>query len=95
MQQSFNIEMASQKGRKIAEFLDGLHHFQSATSGLAAYHAAQAVKSAMLRCGTERRCLAAKKALKQFNVTVSIANNERGLPTVRLYSAIKQTEMFL
>lgn len=93
--QTINIETANQKGRKIAEFLDGLHHFPSATSGLASYHAAQAVKAAMLRCGTERRCAAAKKAVKQFNVVVSIAVNERGLPTVRLFSATKQIEMFL
>lgn len=39
--------------------------------------------------------MAVKKAVKQFNVMVSIASNDRGLPTVRMYSAIKQIEILL
>jgi len=92
---TINIEIAKQKGRILANFLDDLHHFPSATSGLAACHVAQAIKHANLRCGTERRCAAVKKACKAFNVIVSVAPNERGIPTVRLYSPIKQIEIYL
>lgn len=93
--QTIDLEIASQKGRKLSEFLDGLAHIPNAAPGLQSYHAAQAIKHANLRCGVERRCTAIKKATKQFNVVVSIAPNGRGIPTVRLYSPIKQIEIYL
>ena len=92
---TINLEIAAQKGRKLSEFLDGLAHVPSNAPGLQAYHAAQAIKNANLRCGVERRCMAVKKAAKQFSVTVSIAENERGIRTVRIFSPIKQMEIFL
>jgi hypothetical protein len=93
--QTINLEMASGKGAKLTAFLDGLAHVPSSAPGLQAYHAAIAVRNANQRAGTERRCAAVKKAVKQFNVMVSIATNDRGLPTVRLYSPIKQVEILL
>lgn len=93
--QTLDLEIAAQKGRKLSEFLDGLAHVPSNAPGLQAYHAAQAIKNANLRCGVERRCTAIKKAAKQFNIMVSIAPNRRGIPTVRLYAPLKQMEIFL
>jgi hypothetical protein len=93
--QTVNLEIAARKGAKITEFLKGLRYIPGGDEGLAAYHAAQAIKAGNLRCGVERRCAAIKKAAKQFNVIVSIAPNDRGIPTVRLFSPIKQIEIFL
>jgi hypothetical protein len=94
--QTIDLETASQKGRKISEFLDGLHHFESATSRLAAYHAAQAVKAAVSRVGVDRQVTAAKKALKAFDVMVSFGQRAgRAGPCVRLYSPRKQIEVLL
>lgn len=95
--QTLNLEIASKKGEKLTTFLTGLEHIEGGplSAGLRAYHAAIAVRNANLRTGTERRCAAVKKATKQFAVMVSIANNERGIPTVRLFSPIKQIEIFL
>jgi hypothetical protein len=93
--QTIDLEIAAQKGRKLSKFLDDLAHMPSNAPGLQSYHAAIAIRNANLRCGVERRCAAVKKAAKQFNVMVSIASNQRGIRTVRLYSPIKQTEIFL
>ena len=90
---TINLEFARNKTRPIDDFLQGLEHIPC--NPLAYYHAAKAVTNANLRTGTERRCAAVKKAVKQFNVMVSITSNERGLPTVRLYSPIKQIEILL
>ena len=89
-----NIELAKGKGKILTEFLSGLSHF-GGDDGLAAYHAACAVKSAMLRCGTDRQLRAVKKAVAQFNVMASIGTNERGLPAVRLFAPLKQHEIYL
>lgn len=95
--QTINLEIASRKGETLAEFLKGLEHVSGGplSEGLRAYHAAIAVRNASLRVGTDRKLNAARKALKQFNVMLSIANNPRGIPAVRLYSPIKQVEIFL
>lgn len=92
--QTINIEIARNKIKILSEFLDGLGVLSSA-DGMASYFAAREVRNAGLRVGTERKCAAAKKAVKAFNVMVSIANNPRGLPAVRLYSPLKQVEIFL
>ena len=93
--QTIDLEIASQKGKKLRAFLDGLNHLPGSLAGLEAYHAAVAVRNANLRCGLERRVAAVKKATKQFNIVVSIGHNVRGIPTVRLYSPIKQVEVLL
>lgn len=94
MSQTIELELARNKTRPVADLLDGLAHLSTA-NGLTSYFAAKAVTNAMLRTGTERRCAAVKKALKQFNVMVSIASNSRGLPTVRIYAPSKQIEILL
>lgn len=93
---TIDLELAPQKGRKLAEFLDGLAYVPSSAPGLQSYHAAQAIKAARLRVGVERQCTAVKKAVRQFNVTVSITTRP-GRPghAVRLYSPIKQMEILL
>lgn len=94
---TINLEIATRKGETLTKFLTGLEHVASGplNEGLRAYHAAIAVRNATLRVGNERKLNAARKALRQFNVMLSIANNPRGLPAVRLYSPIKQVEIFL
>ena len=91
--QTRNIEISRNKVKIVSEFLDGLCHFETAT-GLTSYFAAKAAINGNLRAGTERRCMAIKKALKAFNVVVSIALNDRGLPAVRVYAPTKQSELF-
>lgn len=91
--QTVNLEIATKKVHKLTEFLKGLSHFGD--DGMAAYHAAYAVRNGNLRCGIDRRLNAIRKATKAFNVMVSVANNPRGIPTVRLYSPIKQIEIYL
>lgn len=91
---TINLEIASAKGRKLTEFLRFTSHF-GADDGLAAYHAAVAIRNGNLRTGLDRRVVAVKKAVKAFNVMVSIAENDRGIRTVRLYSPTKQTEVYL
>ena len=95
--QTINLEIASKKGAKLTAFLTGLEHVAGGplSEGLRAYHAAVAVRNASLRVGTDRKLNAVRKAVKQFSVMVSIANNDRGIPAVRLYSPIKQIEIFL
>lgn len=95
--QTINLEIATRKGAKLTEFLTGLEHVAGGplSEGLRAYHAAVAVRNGMLRVGVYRRCMAVKKAVKAFSVMVSIANNDRGIPTVRLFSPTKQIEIFL
>ena len=95
--QTINLEIAPRKGAQLTEFLTGLEHVAGGplSEGLRAYHAAIAVRNAALRVGTERKLNAVRKAVKQFNVMCSIANNPRGIPAVRLYSPIKQIEIFL
>lgn len=93
--QTINLEIASRKGAQFTAFLKGLEYIAGADAGLAAYHAAIGVRNAALRCGTDRKLAAARKALKHFNVGVTISNNPRGIPAVRLYSPIKQIEIFL
>lgn len=92
--QTLNIEIARNKIRILSEFLDGLAHIEP-SNGMQSYFAARAVRNAGLRVGTDRKCAAAKKALKNFAVMVSVATNDRGLPAVRLYSPVKQMEIFL
>ena len=94
---TINLETAARKGAILTEFLDGLEHLDGGalSPGLRAYHAAIAVRNASLRVGTDRKLNAVRKALKAFNVIVSIVNNPRGLPAVRLYSPLKQVEIFL
>lgn len=93
--QTINLEIATRKGAQLTAFLKGLEHVAGDAAGLRAYHAAIAVRNAALRCGADRKLSAARKALKQFNVMVSIGNNPRGIPAVRLSSPIKQIEIFL
>lgn len=92
--QTLNIEIARNKIKILSEFLDGLAHV-GPNNGMQSYFAARGVRNAGLRVGTERKCAAAKKALKNFAVVVSVGTNDRGLPAVRLYSPTKQTEIFL
>lgn len=95
--QTINLEIAVRKGATLTKFLTGLEHVPGGalSAGLRAYHAAIAVRNAALRVGNDRKLNAARKALKQFNVMLSIANNPRGIPAVRLYSPLKQIEIFL
>jgi hypothetical protein len=86
--------MARNKIGKIDTFLDGLGHFGD--NPLEKYHAAKAVRDGNLRVGVERRVAAAKKALKAFNVIVSIGSRPgRAGGCVRLYSPSKQIEILL
>lgn len=91
---TLNIEIARNKVKILSDFLDGLNHFNS-DDGLASYHAAVKVRNSMLRVGNERWLSTAKKALKAFNVISSLALNERGIQTIRLFSPTKQFEIFL
>lgn len=91
--QTIDLSMARGKLKKLDAFLQDLQHMGHDPLGI--YFAAKGVRDAALRTGTDRQLNAARKALKAFNVTVTIATNARGLPSVRLYSAIKQTEIFL
>lgn len=91
---TLDLEIARNKIKTLSAFLDGLAHIDPANT-MQSYFAARAVRNGNLRCGVERRCAAAKKALKNFGVIVSIANNKRDIPTVRLYAPTKQTEIFL
>lgn len=93
--QSIDLEIARRKTPIIAELLDGLAHVPAIAPGMQSYHAAKAAVNGNMRTGADRRCNAVKKALKQFNVVVSIAVNGRGIPTVRIFSPIKQTEIYL
>ncbi len=92
---TINLEIARRKTPVIADLLDGLAHVPSAAPGLQSYFAAKAIVNGNMRTGVDRRCAAIKKAAKQFNVIVSIAHNERDIPTVRLFSPIKQIEIYL
>lgn len=92
---SIDLEIAKRKTPVIAELLDGLARVPANAPGLQSYFAAKAAVNGNLRTGADRRCNAIKKALKQFNVIVSIAPNARGIPTVRIFSPIKQIEIFL
>lgn len=93
--QTINLELARNKTKILAEFLDGLAHIPFDAPGLQSYFAAKGVVHAGLRCGNDRRLNAVRKATKQFNVVLSIGTNPRGIPAVRIYSPIKQTEIFL
>jgi hypothetical protein len=92
---TIDLEIARRKTPVIANLLDGLAHVPAIAPGLQSYHAAKAAVNGNLRTGVDRRCRAVKKALKQFNVIVSVAGNSRGIPAVRVFSPIKQTEIFL
>ena len=85
------------KGKKatLSAFLDNLSHVSSCAPGLEAYHAARATVNGNLRVGIDRRYGAVRKALKNFNVTVSISRSPSGDNTIRLHSAIKGIEIFL
>jgi hypothetical protein len=89
-----DLEIARNKVTILSAFLDGLAHIDPA-NGMSSYFAARAVRNGNLRVGVERRCASAKKALKNFNVMVSVVNNRRGIPTVRLYAPTKQIEILL
>jgi hypothetical protein len=89
-----DLEIARNKIKTLSELLDGLAHVGPGDS-LQAYYAAKLIRNGNLRSGVERRWRAAQKAAKAFNVVVSIANNPRGVPTVRLYAPTKQIEIFM
>lgn len=91
---TIDLEIARNKIKTLAELFDGLAHL-GPNDSLQAYHAAKGVRNGNLRSGLERRMRAAKKAAASFNVMVSIANNPRGIPTVRLYAPTKQIEILL
>lgn len=92
---TINLETARNKTKLLAEFLDGLAHIASDAPGLQSYFAAKGIVNAGLRCGNDRRLNAVRKATKQFSVVLSIGTNPRGIPAVRIYSPIKQTEVYL
>lgn len=91
------IDLSGGRNKKaqIAAFLDGLLHVPSDAPGLASYHAAKRVVYGALRCGHDRQLNAVRKAVKQFNVVCSIGRNTRGDSAVRLYSPVKQIEIYL
>jgi hypothetical protein len=92
---TINLEIARNKTKTLEEFFDGLAYIESDAPGMQSYFAAKGVVHAGLRTSLERKLNAARKAAKQFNVMVTLGQNERGIPTVRIYSPIKQIEIFL
>lgn len=88
-----DLEIARRKTPVVADLLDGLHCM--GPDGMASYFAAKAAVNGNMRTGVERRAAAVKKALKNFNVIVSVAPNARDIPTVRIFAPTKQTQIFL
>jgi hypothetical protein len=83
--------MAKSKIAQIDELIDGTSYF--AHDPLAISCAARAARNALLRVLVEDRVAKAKKALKAFNIVVSVTVDDNGHRGVRFYAPTKQQEL--
>ena len=83
--------MTKSKISQIDSLIDGTSHF--GRNPLEIYQAARSVRNGLLRVGVERQVAAAKKALKAFNIIVSVAFDSEGRRGVRLYAPEKHQEL--